>query len=255
MDPLEEILMTDCFYGTLQDGTQVTVPLRVSRRCKRLILRTIENGFEIVIPPHCSVQDASLFFYDNLDWIYRVLQKRKQMQQLHPVRAKVIPEEVFLSFTGERFSVEREPADVCWTGVRLEENRLIISGKTETYEQCSPALRKWLIRHAEETLLSHAQNIAENHGFDGLTKLRTGIQKRTWGTCSRAGVVTLNAALLFFTKALTEYVILHEFCHLTELNHSARFWAKLESVYPGAKEARDALKSAAELLPCWVVPE
>lgn len=253
MGPLEKILMPDSFYGILPDGTGITVPVRVSLRCKRLILRSVGDGFEVVIPPRSSLVTAEKFFRDNLPWIARTIRKRKQFQAAHPPKEKVLPNEIFLPFTGERFSVIYQPQDVCWTGVRIEGVQLIVSGKTGTYEQCAGALRQWLIRHAETTLLSHAENIALNHGFSGLTKLRTGLQKRSWGTCNRKGVVTLNAALLFFTKALTEYVILHEFCHLSELNHSSRFWAKLESVYPGAKEARDALKSAAELLPVWVI--
>ena len=252
MAPLEKVLMSELFYGTLPDGREITVPVRRSSRCKRLILRSVENGFEVVVPPHCFLNDASVFFYDNLDWIFRVIRKREQYLRAHPPRSKSLPDEIFLTFTGERFSIIKEPADVCWTGARIDDGKLILSGQVGTEEQCIAALRSWLIRHAEKTLLSHAENIALNHGFSGLTKLRTGIQKRTWGTCNRKGVVTLNATLLFFTKALAEYVILHEFCHLTELNHSHRFWAKLESVYPGAKEAREALKSAAELLPGWI---
>ena len=251
MATLEEILMPDQFYGTLPDGREIIVPVRRSSRCKKLILRSVNDGFEVVVPPRCSINDASIFFYDNLDWIARTIRKRQQYLQKHPPKEKIIPAEIFLPFTGERFPVLKVPQGVCWTGVRIEGGTLILSGQTASYEQCAGALRKWLIRHAETALLSHAENIAVNHGFTGLTKLRTGIQKRTWGTCSRNGVVTLNATLLLFTKALAEYVILHEFCHLTEMNHSARFWEKLESVYPGAKEAREALKSASELLPAW----
>ena len=252
MDPLEKILMPDAFHGTLPDGTEITVPVRISPRCKRLILRSVGDGFEVVIPPRCPISTASTFFQEHLNWIARTITKRKTFLQQHPPKPEIIPQELFLAFTGERFPILYEPAEVCWTGVRLEENALIVSGRVETYKQCTDALRQWLIRYAEKTLLPHALNIAENHNFSGLTKLRTGLQKCTWGTCSRKGVVTLNAALLFFTKPLTEYVILHEFCHLTELNHSARFWAKLESVYPGAKEARESLNKAAPLLPGWI---
>ena len=253
MASLEKILMPEQFFGTLPDGREIAVPVRRSVRCKRLILRSVGSSFEVVIPNRCSVNDAAVFFYSNLDWIFLTIQKQEQYLRAHPPRSKSLPDEIFLSFTGERFTIAREPAEVCWTGARSENGTLILSGQVGTEEQCTAALRSWLIRHAETTLLSHAENIASNHGFTGLTKLRTGLQKRTWGTCNRKGVVTLNAALLFFTKALAEYVILHEFCHLSELNHSERFWAKLELVYPGAKEAREALKSASELLPGWVI--
>jgi predicted metal-dependent hydrolase len=249
---MEKILMSEPLHGILPDSTEISVPVRISSRCKRLILRAVGDRFELVVPPGCPTSAANSFFQDHLDWIARVIVKRQQYLQKHPKKPEVIPEELFLAFTGKRYTVIYQPAEVCWTGARLEENTLIVSGRVGTYKECTGALRQWLIRYAEQTLLPHALNIAENHGFSGLTKLRTGIQKNSWGTCNRKGIVTLNAALLFFTKPLTEYVILHEFCHLTELNHSARFWAKLESVYPGAKEARESLKQAALLLPDWI---
>ena len=245
--------MPESFHGTLPDGTEITVPVRISSRCKRLILRSVGESFEVVIPPRFPVQTANTFFQEHLDWIAKTIQKRKRFLQKHPPKPEIIPQELFLAFTGEQFSIIYQPEDVCWSGVRLEGRTLIVSGQVGTYKQCTDALRQWLIRYSEQKLLSYAKNIAENHNFSGLMKLRTGIQKRSWGTCTRNGVVTLNAALLFFTKSLAEYVILHEFCHLTELNHSPRFWAKLESVYPGAKEARAVLKKVSEALPIWVL--
>ena len=244
--------MSEQCSGILSDGTEITVPVRRNPRCKRLILKTKGDGFEVVIPSFCPMRDAADFFHNHLAWIEKMIKKRKEYLLHHPPRKNTIPDEIFLSFTGEHFTVIREPADVCWTGARNVDDKLILSGQVGTYEQCAEALRNWLIRHAQTTLLTHAHDIAVNHGFTGLTKLRTGLQKRSWGTCNRKGTVTLNAALLFFTKPLAEYVILHEFCHLTELNHSERFWKKLESVYPGAKTARETLKLAAEHLPIWI---
>ena len=252
MASLEKILMPE-FYGILQDGSRVSVPVRISSRCRRMILRSKGEGFEVVIPPGFPLQNAELFFQQNLEWIYRTVEKKKQFLRSHPVPEKVLPGEIFLTFTGETYFVQYQEKSI--DGIHLSEdgNRLLLQGATGSFELCSRVLQKWLIRHAETTLLPYAGAIARNHGFDGLSKLRTGLQKRSWGTCNRKGTVSLNAALLFFTKSLTEYVILHEFCHLTELNHSGRFWAKLENVYPGAKEARESLKYASELLPAWVV--
>ena len=62
-----------------------------------------------------------------------------------------------------------------------------------------------------------------------------------WGSCSKTGKVTLNLKLIQAPRALIDYVILHELCHLLELNHSPRFWALLTRVIPEWERLRDEL--------------
>ena len=39
-----------------------------------------------------------------------------------------------------------------------------------------------------------------------------------------------------------DYVVVHEVCHLREMNHSPRFWALVESLMPDYKQQRKWLK-------------
>ena len=48
--------------------------------------------------------------------------------------------------------------------------------------------------------------------------------------------------------ALADYVIAHEVAHLVELNHSPRFWATVEALFPGHAAARRALGDWTALL-------
>ena len=77
----------------------------------------------------------------------------------------------------------------------------------------------------------------------GITLPSLGIRtmKRRWGSCSKTGKVTLNLKLIQAPRALIDYVILHELCHLLELNHSPRFWALLTRVIPEWERLRDEL--------------
>ncbi|MBK6600289.1 MAG: DUF45 domain-containing protein [Betaproteobacteria bacterium] len=62
-----------------------------------------------------------------------------------------------------------------------------------------------------------------------------------WGSCTRAGVVRLNRRLVHLPPPLARYVVAHEVAHLAEMNHSPRFWARVETLYPGHAAARRAL--------------
>ena len=51
-----------------------------------------------------------------------------------------------------------------------------------------------------------------------------------WGSCSRNGNIALATALLFTTKELMEYVIIHELTHMKYMNHSKAFLTLLPLV-------------------------
>jgi len=68
--------------------------------------------------------------------------------------------------------------------------------------------------------------------------------KSRWGSCSPKGQISLNLKLIQVDKSLIDYVILHELCHLRELNHSRAFYALLDRVMPGWRELRAKLNKS-----------
>jgi len=67
-------------------------------------------------------------------------------------------------------------------------------------------------------------------------------QKSCWGSCSEKGNLNFNYRLLFLPDHLRDYIVVHEICHLKELNHSPRFWSLVEKTMPKYKEMRKELK-------------
>ncbi len=58
-------------------------------------------------------------------------------------------------------------------------------------------------------------------------------QRRRWGSCSSHGNLNFNYKLLYLPACLRDYVIIHELCHLKELNHSKDFWDLVDKHCPG----------------------
>ena len=67
-------------------------------------------------------------------------------------------------------------------------------------------------------------------------------QKTRWGSCSARGTLSFNWRLMLAPPAILDYVVVHELCHLTHMDHSAAFWQAVESVCPDYRSARKWLK-------------
>lgn len=67
-------------------------------------------------------------------------------------------------------------------------------------------------------------------------------QRSRWGSCSAGGTVSLNWRLIQAPDSVRDYIIYHELMHLREMNHSARFWARVEEVCPAWRDAERWLK-------------
>ena len=69
-------------------------------------------------------------------------------------------------------------------------------------------------------------------------------QASCWGSCSRRGNLNFNYKLVYLPEKLADYIIVHELCHLGELNHSEKFWNLVAQVFPEHQALRRELRQA-----------
>ena len=68
-------------------------------------------------------------------------------------------------------------------------------------------------------------------------------QKTRWGSCSRKGNLNFNYKMIYLPEKHFDYIVIHELCHLKELNHSKAFWNLVGQVIPDYKEIRKEIRN------------
>lgn len=89
----------------------------------------------------------------------------------------------------------------------------------------------------EEKVRLFADKIGVEYG-----KITIRCQKTRYGSCSAKGNLNFNCLIMLMPEKIIDYVIVHELCHIKEMNHSRRFWNEVESILPDYKERRKWLK-------------
>lgn len=67
--------------------------------------------------------------------------------------------------------------------------------------------------------------------------------KTRWGSCSSKKSLNFSSRLVMAKDDVVDYVVIHELAHITEMNHSSRFWAIVEGILPDYKERQARLKA------------
>ena len=67
-------------------------------------------------------------------------------------------------------------------------------------------------------------------------------QRSRWGSCSSKGNLNFNYKVSLLPAHLSDYIIVHELCHIGQFNHSQKFWHLVEEILPDYKRLRDELK-------------
>ncbi len=138
--------------------------------------------------------------------------------------------------------------------VSLKRGRWFLESKREWIAEKRTALmrRPGLFQGSRKEFLSHRE-AAKRHIMTRLNffqahyqlvpqRVTVRNQKTRWGSCSARGNLSFNYRLILLPETLCDYVVVHELCHLQEMNHSARFWRLVEETIPDYLARRRELR-------------
>lgn len=228
------------FELMLPDGSSVFCTLRNSPRAVRIRLRVLPDGSaEVVLPPFTPGISARKFAESQIPWLYRILKRSAQTSEI-----PAFPRSLSLKYLGGDFAIQYHYRPVRWAGAKYDLDRKIIhvSGAVMDENAVRNALCDVIKRCTQECIFPHLEGLAGKFGFTpGQCTVR--IQRGRWGSCSsRGGAISLNALLLLLPDEIVEYILIHELCHLRQMNHSDAFWREVEKFCPDHRKLRNELR-------------
>lgn len=210
----------------------------VRARNYRLTLR--RDGVAVAtVPARGSEREARLFVEQQRDWLERARARHAR----RPRAAEVWTVGTTVLWRGELLGLRRASA-----GPRPTVCLAADVFRVTSYEgDLRPALEKQFLRRAKIELPARTWELAAETGAN-LKHVTVRNQRSRWGSCSAGGTVSLNWRLVQAPDSVRDYIIYHELTHLREMNHSDRFWARVEEVCPGWRDAEQWLKRHGSLV-------
>lgn len=222
------------------DGTRVALTLRRSAR-RSFALQVDHRGARVAVPFLATLADIDRFVRHHGPWLLDRLRARE---------ASAPP--IFHVLDGARLPLLGRELCVRLSNGRRATWRNGLDDVDEILLPASPDPRRELIRALKARALTWHRNRVEEYCLRlglPLPAVRLSSARTRWGSCSSASGIRLHWRLIHLPPALIDYVVAHEVAHLVEMNHSPRFWAVVERIYPDWRSARQALRTASARLP------
>ncbi len=217
---------------TTKSGQSVSVRLEINPKARRLILRLDEHNREAVAvaPSKRKLGEAAAFARDRVEWIAKHLQALPDPVSLGDgstffLRGKTC----VISLEGPGRTAHLAPGDP---------QVLHAPGAPETIGQ---RVERFLRKSAKEDLTAAVERYCDALGV-AARRVTVKDTRSRWGSCTSDGRLAFSWRLIMAPPSVLEYVAAHECAHLLEMNHSAAFWAHVETCRPGWKQERGWLR-------------
>ncbi len=209
-----------------------------------------DDGLRVTAPKRITLAEIDNAIRAKQRWILAKLHERGERRALRQEKPPIQwIDGAQLPFMGGEISLRLQPAERSHCVFDPVLGELSIGVVPELAEwQLQERVRIWLQAEAKRVFTERLEVYAPRLGVSYSSMALSSAGTR-WGSCTVDGSIRLNWRLIHFSLPLIDYVVAHELAHLREMNHSPRFWATVESVYPDYDGAKAALRKRSQELP------
>lgn len=212
---------------------------RLIRSDRRTLALELDSMGRLTVraPKRMSQMEIDAFLLQKQSWIEKKRNALSTRNSLHP------------SLSG------RDGEEILYLGQPLRVTLSGVSAVTKTEgallspigEETVADIARWYTKEAVRLLPPRVRMICAKMGLAPL-KIRVSSARTRWGSMSSRGTLSLSRALVMCPLDVIDYVIVHELCHLRQMNHSPAFWELVGWAMPDYKQKQAWLKDHASVI-------
>ncbi len=207
---------------------------------RTLSLTVLKNGNVVVKAPiNMKEETINRFIEEKQSWIR---DKLFLVSKTNSKFEEIMHYKKFLLY-GNRYSLYLDNVKKIETNDKFQ---IVLPSKTEQ-DKILKTLKAWYKKQAKQILFDRLSYIESRIKLKS-SAFRIGDSKGRWGSCNSKGTICLNFRVLMLPPALIDYVIIHELCHLVEMNHSKKFWKLVSTFLPNVDTLKKSIKEYGFLL-------
>ncbi|WP_162008054.1 M48 family metallopeptidase [Heliorestis convoluta] len=203
-------------------------------------LRLSTKGLLVRVPLDLTEKEVQDLFKNYKDWIQSkwqdLLEKKKRQKNNKgmiyyrgkPYQIKVLIEDT-IEDKKERIHIDEEA------------QQLHLQLQSTEKSQWREILKEELRKKGKEAILQRIPELNKGYDYD-YNKVTIKDQKTRWGSCSGRKNLNFSWRLILMPPTVMDYVIVHELCHLGEMNHSPMFWYRVSVMMPQYERYRQILR-------------
>lgn len=223
-------------YGALR----IAVSLDFAERKRLSISVHPDCSVSAIAPTHRSLRDVVAQLTRRSPWIVRQLRYFETYQPL-PERKHFVSGETHL-YLGRQYRLRVRRALEESVKLRGRYLNVFVRAPREI-RSVRAALEGWYRSHAEsiylDCLIRSLAAVPSLRRHEPTLRIRK--MNGRWGSCSKAGTITLSTELVKAPLHCIEYVIMHEVCHLAVHDHSPAFFRLLSRCMPDWERRKERL--------------
>lgn len=218
---------------------------KVARR-RRYSIELDHDGTVIVTTPiHVSPIGLEEILYKHRLWLKKRIIEFNQHKELRLNTTNNLQNGSLMSVLGVTYQIYRKiNKKIKRVKVYTFENVLVIESETVLSDS---EMKPYVIKFLKAKLIAYIEMSVDHFcsaSKYNLTRNRITLKtlKSKWGSCSSKGNLNFNWKLVLCPVEVLDYVIIHEVCHLKEMNHSQRFWYLVQIECPNYRVHKQWLK-------------